>query len=196
MALNTCLVLALAFALSSLLSAHAGDPDLTTDYSFPDGTTPKFVFRAFRDTLRGAPMDEPFTVKRASQVEFPALTGQSVSYAALRFAPNGINGPHTHPRSSELLLVLQGWLEVGFVDSENRLFSQVIEAGDVFVFPKGLMHFQVNRDTKYPALAIAAFGSSSPSTVVLQKALFDSGIGTDVLAKSFRVDAETIKKID
>ncbi|XP_024992452.1 germin-like protein 9-3 [Cynara cardunculus var. scolymus] len=45
--------------------------------------------------------------------EFPALNGQSFSYAVLQF-PNGtINPLHTHPRSSELLFVLMGSLEVG-----------------------------------------------------------------------------------
>lgn len=63
------------------------------------------------------------------------------------------------------------------------------------MFPKGLVHFKVNKDAKYPALAISAFGSANPGTVAIQKALFDSGIETDVLAKSFKTDPETIEKL-
>ncbi|MQL96061.1 hypothetical protein Taro_028735 [Colocasia esculenta] len=66
----------------------------------------------------------PFKVTKASQVEFPALNGQSVSMAILQYAPGGINALHTHPRFAELLVVVKGWLEVGFVDSANKLFVQ------------------------------------------------------------------------
>lgn len=41
----------------------------------------------------------------------------------------------------------------------------------------------------------SAFGSANPGTVAIQKALFDSGIETDVLAKSFKTDPETIEKL-
>uniref|UniRef100_J3N0A6 Cupin type-1 domain-containing protein n=1 Tax=Oryza brachyantha TaxID=4533 RepID=J3N0A6_ORYBR len=44
--------------------------------------------------------------------EFPALNGQSVSYATLVFPPGSVNPPHTHPRSAELLLVVNGALSI------------------------------------------------------------------------------------
>jgi hypothetical protein len=44
-----------------------------------------------------------FTVSKAMAAEFPALLGQSVSYAALVFCPGTVNPPHVHPRASELL---------------------------------------------------------------------------------------------
>nr|GFB00606.1 germin-like protein 9-3 [Tanacetum cinerariifolium] len=54
--------------------------------------------------------------------EVPALNGQSVSYDVLQF-PNGtVNPPHTHPQASELLFVLMGSLEVGFVDTTSKLY--------------------------------------------------------------------------
>nr|XP_016467229.1 PREDICTED: putative germin-like protein 9-2 [Nicotiana tabacum] len=54
---------------------------------------------------------------KASKVEFPALDGQCTSLAALQFPGEDVNPPHTHPRASELLLVVQGSLEVGLLDS-------------------------------------------------------------------------------
>ena len=190
--------LVLAIILASLLSAHAADPDITSDFLVPDGVTLDanfFTFRGLKKSLWGAPKDATFKVTKASQVEFPALAGQSVSYATLQYACGGINPPHTHPRSAELLLVIQGSLEVGFVDSNNKLFTQVLRTGDMFVFPKGLVHFQVNKDSKYPAVALAAFGSANAGTVVLPNALFSSGINKDVLAKSFKTDGDTIDKL-
>jgi len=190
--------LVLAIVLASLLSAHAGDPDITSDFLVPDGVTLDanlFTFRGLKKSLWGAPKDAPFKVTKASQVEFPGLAGQSVSYATLQYASGGINPPHTHPRSAELLLVIQGSLEVGLVDSNNKLFTQVLQTGDMFVFPKGLVHYQVNKDPNYPAVALSAFGSANAGTVVLPKTLFGNGLDKDVLAKSFKTDADTIDKL-
>ncbi|EHA8591681.1 germin-like protein 9-3 [Cocos nucifera] len=185
----------LAIVLATLLGTHAGDPDITSDFIVPDGVTPNadfFTFKGLKQALRGAPMDAAFKVTKASQVEFPALMGQSVSYAVLQFAPGGINPPHTHPRSAELLLVVRGWLQVGLVDSNNTLFAQTLRTGDMFVFPRGLVHFQVNKDPKYRAVALSAFGSANAGTVSLPKTLFGSGIDEDIMAKSFKTDAQTI----
>jgi hypothetical protein len=37
-------------------------------------------------------------------------------------------------------------LEVGFIDTTNRLFNQTLWIGDTFMFPEGLVHFQYNAD--------------------------------------------------
>jgi quercetin dioxygenase-like cupin family protein len=59
------------------------------------------------------------------------------------FAPYGVNPPHTHPRATEILVVVKGTLYVGFVTSnpDNRLFTKTLYAGDVFVFSIGFIHF-------------------------------------------------------
>lgn len=201
MAPNALLILTLV--LATACHAMASDPDITTDFVVPGGAVADsafFTFTGLRSAVQGGagatpPASVPFKVTKASQVEFPALAGQSVSMAVLQYAPNGINPLHTHPRSAELLLLVQGWLEVGFVDSTNKLFVQTLKAGDMFVFPKGLPHYQLNRDVRYPAVAVSAFGSANAGTVVLPKALFGTGIGKDVLAKSFKTDVATIEKL-
>jgi len=196
MASNACLVLATVFAF--LVGIHAGDPDITSDFIVSDGVTPDanfFTFRGLQRTLWGAAKNASFKVTKASETEFPALNGQSVSFASLQFSANGINPPHIHPRSAELLLVVQGRLEVGFIDTNNKLFNQVLHAGDMFVFPKGLVHFQINKDSKYPAVALSAFGSANAGTVTLPKILFASGIDKEVLAKSFKTENQVIDKL-
>lgn len=193
-----------SFALIILLSnviflAHANDPDITSDFLVPEGVMLDanfFTFTGLKQNLWGAPKDTPFKVTKASLIEFPALNGQSVSYAALQYGPGGINPPHTHPRSAELLIVLQGALNVGLVDStKNKLFTQILQTGDMFVFPKGMVHFQANVDPRYPAVALSAFGSANAGTVSLPKTLFGSGIDQDVLSKSFKTDAQTIQSL-
>jgi quercetin dioxygenase-like cupin family protein len=65
------------------------------------------------------------------------LNTLGISLARIDFAPYGLNPPHIHPRGTEILVVLEGTLLVGFVTSntDNRLFTKVLNAGDVFVFP-------------------------------------------------------------
>uniref|UniRef100_A0A2N9GJ29 Germin-like protein n=1 Tax=Fagus sylvatica TaxID=28930 RepID=A0A2N9GJ29_FAGSY len=73
------------------------------------------------------------------------LNTLGISLARLDFAPYGLNPPHTHPRGTEILVVVEGTLYVGFVTSNpNKLFTKVLNKGDVFVFPIGLIHFQFN----------------------------------------------------
>jgi quercetin dioxygenase-like cupin family protein len=127
--------------------------------------------------------------------EFPALNGQSVSYAFLQYPAGTLNPPHTHPRSAELLFLVDGCLEVGFVDTANKLFTQTLEAGDMFVFPKGLVHYQYNNDPKNLAVAVSSFGSASAGTVSIPSTLFTTGVDSGILAKAFKTDVATIEKI-
>ncbi|KAL7582172.1 germin-like protein 9-3 [Lactuca sativa] len=177
----------------------AGDPDILTDFipppiSFGPPGGNYFTFTGMR-TLVGAPFPTTFKVTKAAMAEFPALNGQSVSYAVLQFPSNTVNPPHTHPRASELLFVLMGSLDVGFVDTTNKLFTQKLQQGDIFVFPKGLVHFQFNSDAKSPALAVSAFGSANPGTVSVPNSVFNTSISDQVLAMSFKTDVATIQKI-
>ncbi|GJR36057.1 putative germin-like protein 2-1 [Tanacetum coccineum] len=88
--------------------------------------------------------------------QLAGLNTFGISMARIDFAPWGLNAPHTHPRATEILTVIEGRLLVGFVTSnpENRLITKVLQKGDVFVFPQGLIHFQQNVGKGY-ALAIA-----------------------------------------
>ncbi|XP_021828866.1 putative germin-like protein 9-2 [Prunus avium] len=177
--------------------AMAGDPDILSDFLLPaNGTVDAnyFTYTGFRVLVGGDP-PTAFKVLKATLAEFPALNGQSVSYAVLEFPSGTTNPPHTHPRSAELLFLIDGTLEVGFIDTKNNLFTQTLQAGDLFVFPKGLVHFQYNADAQNPALAVSAFGSANAGTVSLPNTLFTTGIDDNVLAISFKTDVATIQKL-
>ncbi|KAA8549894.1 hypothetical protein F0562_001578 [Nyssa sinensis] len=113
----------------------------------------------------------------------------------LQYAAGGVNPPHTHPRAAELLFVVEGSLEVGFVDTTNKLFTQTLQLGDMFVFPEGLVHYQYNADAENPATAISAFGSANAGTASIPTTLFATGIDDNILAKAFKTDVATIQKI-
>ncbi|KAK7257614.1 hypothetical protein RIF29_31700 [Crotalaria pallida] len=178
---------------------RAGDPDILTDFIVPISNIPIdgnfFTYTGFRFLVTQTTPPPTFKVTKASMAEFPALNGQSVSYAVLQFPTGSINPPHTHPRSAELLLVAQGSLQVGFVDTTNKLFTQNLQTGDLFIFPKGLVHFQHNADAKNPALAISAFGSANAGTISLPNTLFNTSIDDTVLALAFKTDVATIQTL-
>ncbi|KAI7742078.1 hypothetical protein M8C21_030084 [Ambrosia artemisiifolia] len=176
---------------------QANDPDILTDFITPNSSAVDASFFTFSG-LSGFYNPDPknFTVIKATMNEFPALDGQSVSYAVLQFPPAGVNPPHTHPRAAELLVVLLGTLEVGFVDTTNMLYNQTLQEGDMFVFPKGLVHFQYNRNHNQSAIAISSFGSANAGLLSVPKSVFTTGIDENVLAMSFKTDVPTIQKIE
>ncbi|KAJ9163195.1 hypothetical protein P3X46_022893 [Hevea brasiliensis] len=141
------------------------------------------------------PAGSKATLVTAAQL--PGLNTLGVSMVRIDYAPWGINPPHTHPRASEILTVLEGTLEVGFVTSnpDNRLITKVLNKGDVFVFPVGLIHFQRNTGNGY-AVAIAAFNSQNPGVITIANAVFGSkpDISIDILTKAFQADKNVISQ--
>ena len=92
--------------------------------------------------------------------------------------------------------MIHGSLQVGFVDTKNTLYNQTLETGDIFVFPKGLVHFQYNSNTTEPALAVSAFGSASAGTQSIANSVFNSTIYEGILAESFNTGSDVIEHIE
>lgn len=138
------LLILLAFVVATAMTVSATDPDILTDYITPENSTIDGNFFTYTG-MRGifSYLTPTFNATKASVVEFPALNGQSVSLAVLKFPGGSINPLHTHPRASELLILIGGELEVGVVDTKNVLYTQVLQPGDIFVFPKGLVSLSV-----------------------------------------------------
>ncbi|XP_010068830.2 germin-like protein 9-3 [Eucalyptus grandis] len=196
----TKLAVALVLALSLFGLTSAGDPDILTDFVVPPNVNNSnlngsfFTYTGMRSLVGGNP-PTTFTVTKASLNEFPALDGQSVSYAVLEFPAGSVNPPHTHPRGSELLFLIYGSLQVGFVDTTNKLFNQTLQTGDIFIFPKGLVHFQYNANQTDFAVAVSAFGSASAGLVSIPVTVFGTGIDDGILAESFKTNVTTIEAL-
>ncbi|KAK3445759.1 hypothetical protein EUGRSUZ_A00990 [Eucalyptus grandis] len=126
----------------------------------------------------------------------PGLNTLGVSLARIDYAPDGLNPPHTHPRATEIVFVLEGELDVGFITTANKLISKTIKQGELFVFPRGLVHFQKNNGDK-AASVIAAFNSQLPGTQSIAMALFTAtpAVPDEVLTKAFQVGTKEINKI-
>ncbi|KAM0842907.1 hypothetical protein ACQ4PT_058078 [Festuca glaucescens] len=107
------------------------------------------------------------------------------------------NPPNIHPCATEIIYVTQGVLEVGFITTAiQALFAKTLTVGEVFVFPRGLVHFQQNRGNG-PASVIAAFNSQLQGTQVIANTLFaaEPPVPSDVLAKAFRIGNDDIDAV-
>jgi quercetin dioxygenase-like cupin family protein len=194
--------------------AMAGDEDPLQDFCVRDTSTGVPVINGFpckpaamvtAADFKFAGLKNPGNTNNANQaavtaatvIQFPGLNTLGISAVRIDYAKGGINPPHTHPRATELLILLKGELYVGFVSSNgavNTLFATTIYPGEAFVFPKGLVHFQLNVG-KGPALAFAGLSSQNPGVQQVAPALFQPDIKDEVLEKGFRIDQKTVDMI-
>ncbi|XP_038986548.1 putative germin-like protein 2-1 [Phoenix dactylifera] len=202
----------LFLALLALASSHAiaSDPSQLQDFCVADRESDVFVNGFVCKDPKMAKAEDFFfwgldkprdtgnklgsNVTQVNVNQIPGLNTLGISLARLDFAPYGVNPPHTHPRGTEILTVLEGTLYVGFVTSNpNQLFTKVLHEGDVFVFPQGLIHFQFNNG-KNGAVAIAGLSSQNPGVITIANAVFGAKppISDDVLAKAFQLDKKTV----
>ncbi|MBA0795439.1 hypothetical protein Gohar_006303 [Gossypium harknessii] len=132
----------------------------------------------------------------ANVEKISGLNTLGVSLARIDYASGGLNPPHTHPRATEIIFVLDGELDVGFITTSNKLISKSVKKGDVFVFPRGLVHFQKNNGDK-SASVIAGFNSQLPGTQSIAATLFTStpAVPDNVLTKTFQIGTKEVDKI-
>lgn len=130
------------------------------------------------------------------------LNTLGISLVRADFLPLGLIPPHTHPRGTEIIVVIEGTLYVGFLapDTTNplktRSFTKILSKGDVFVFPQGLIHFQYNIGHTN-ATVFGAFNSQNAGLIVVGSELFGSNppLVDDVLSKAFQLDKKIVKQL-
>ena len=184
-------LLILSFSSLAILPALAADADPLQDFCVTDLNNTQITVNGFLCKPAAQVQSYDFaspllrqpnvnlipnlgvSVNLATASNFPGLNTQGLSIARIDFQPKGLNPPHVHPRATEVLFLVQGQLDVGFISTTNNtLFETTISEGDLFVFPRGLVHFQLNRDEKKSALAISALNSQNPGTSQVAAALF------------------------
>ncbi|KAH6809534.1 germin-like protein 7 [Perilla frutescens var. frutescens] len=138
-----------------------------------------------------------FNVTLTNTNNLPGLNTLGLAMARIDIAVNGLVPPHCHPRASEVTILLEGSLLVGFVDTSNHLYTQRLRPGDCFVFPKGLVHFLYNSDISNPALAVSGLSSQNPGAQISSLAAFASKppIPDYVLEKGFKVNGQDVTRI-
>ncbi|KAK8498424.1 hypothetical protein V6N13_105039 [Hibiscus sabdariffa] len=126
--------------------------------------------------------------------QYPGVNGLGISAARLDLAPGGVVPMHTHPAATELLYVVHGRITAGFISSSNAVYLKRLRRGDIMVFPRGLLHFQINAG-KRPALAIASFNSPIPGLQILESALFANDLPSALVEKTTFLDYAQVKKL-
>ncbi|KDP45303.1 hypothetical protein JCGZ_09552 [Jatropha curcas] len=130
--------------------------------------------------------------------EIPGLNTLALSIVRIDFEAGGVNPPHHHPRASEIITVLEGTLYAGFItgNPDHKAFVKILKAGDVFVFPFGLIHFQFNIG-KSPAVAIAALNSQNPGVVTSANTIFGAvpSLNLQLLARAFHLDKNIVANL-
>ncbi|KAL6864914.1 hypothetical protein ACP4OV_016065 [Aristida adscensionis] len=147
-------------------------------------------------------VDKPGTLENrrygftALFAQIPGLNTLGVSHARADVKPGGAVPPHTHPRATETVFILEGSVYFGFVTSSpaSRLLAKVLRKGDVFAVPQGLVHFLYNNGTENAALYVTFTGQDAGQLIPADE-LFGTGVADDILAKAFQTDTETVHKI-
>lgn len=206
------LVVALASLALFATAAFASDADPINDYcatdlksmltlnglvckSPKDTTVDDFKFTGF-EMAPTVPAGGIAITPGFAGVNYPGLNTQGLSLARIDFDKGGLVPIHTHPRATEVLYVVCGELYVGFVDTSNKLFAATIKTGDVFVFPRGLVHFQLETG-KGKATSISTLNAQNPGVQLITPSLFGSmpTIEDAVLEKGFGISNGEVEKI-
>ncbi|XP_022719690.1 germin-like protein subfamily 1 member 17 [Durio zibethinus] len=123
------------------------------------------------------------------------LTPLAYLWQDLNFAPyGGLNPPHI-TLETEILVVVEGTLYVGFVTSnpDNRLFTKILNPGDVFVFPIGLItSSSIIGQTKAVALLVSEPKCWGYHYWLMQSLAQNPPINPDVLTKAFQLDKNVV----
>lgn len=125
------------------------------------------------------------TVK-ADREAFPVLIGTGVSMTVGFIGPCGFNTPHTHPRSSEINIVVKGSLVTQFtLENGARSITNKLGTNEMTVFPQGALHTEFNPGCE-DAQFVAGFASEDPGVQQAAQTLF--ALNDDIVEAAFAQD--------
>ncbi|XP_021838465.2 auxin-binding protein ABP19a-like [Spinacia oleracea] len=130
----------------------------------------------------------------ANHDTFPALNGLGISMARLDLGVGGVVPVHSH-RTSEIIVVINGTIIAGIIDTNNTAYYKRLEAGDVMIFPQFLLHFQVNIG-KTRALAIVSLNGANPGAQLTTPALFGGNLPAEIAAQITLISPEEVRRLN
>ncbi|KAL1542345.1 germin-like protein subfamily 1 member 11 [Salvia divinorum] len=134
----------------------------------------------------------------ASVATVPGFNTLGLTLARADFAPNGYLPPHIHHGASEVIVVLEGEMEVGFITSypEYKYYSKVVRKGGVFIVPVGLLH-TVRNVAEGNSAVVVAFNSQNPGFAFIPDGFMAAKPAVDSghLAEAFKLDENTVKDL-
>jgi len=108
----------------------------------------------------------------ANRNTMPGLIGTGSSMTVGFLGPCGMNTPHTHPRGTELNIVVKGRLVTSFI-AENgaRVVHNNGSLYQMAAFAQGALHMEFNPDCK-PAVFVASFNNEDAAVLQMANAFF------------------------
>ncbi|KAG9130222.1 hypothetical protein Leryth_004285 [Lithospermum erythrorhizon] len=170
-------------SLTFFNKVSAGDPDMLQDVCVADMKSGIAPANGFVCKANISPNDF-FSAILATPGVIDKKIGSIVTAANVMTAIPGLN---------TLGISMARALDVGFVTTNNVLIAKNIKKGEVFVFPRGLIHFQVNNGYD-PAVAIAALNSQLPGTQRIDSALYAIPDYSDVTKAAFKTENKEVNK--
>ncbi|BBM98840.1 protein MpCupin2 [Marchantia polymorpha subsp. ruderalis] len=177
--------------LSAVHIVHAADPNPLQDFCIADlaagpvsngfackllalASTDDFAFSGLAEAANPSVSATNGTATLAFVRQWPALNTQGLSLIRLDINPCGIIFPHTHNLATEILYVLEGEMYTGFVTNNfgndqtiSKLYAKIVKKGEAFIFPRGLLHFQLNKG-KVLASSLNVLNSQNPGWSIKQ----------------------------
>ncbi|TKY73828.1 Germin protein subfamily 3 member 4 [Spatholobus suberectus] len=138
----------------------------------PDNTS-AHDFKSMELSKAGSRDDFGSSIKIVTASKFLGLNTLGLAIGRSDIEVDGLVNLHNHPRATEMIYVSEGVLVAAFLDTQNQLFQKTLRDGDVFVIPKGLFHFFLNRGAQV-ATVFSVFNSQNPGLGSLSSIPSDS----------------------
>ncbi|GFP91637.1 putative germin-like protein 2-1 [Phtheirospermum japonicum] len=192
---TSVIFLSIITALNLVCIAIAFDPRPLQDFCVADPTSPV--------RINGLACKDPATATADDfffrGLHLPGNTSNPLGAALTPVSVATVPGLNTLGlTATELLTVLEGSLEVGFITSspDNKHYSKVLQKGDVFVIPVGLLHYQRNVASAN-TVALAVVNSQNAGIVAITNGIFGAKppVNSHYLAKAYLLDQKTIERL-
>ncbi|CAL0313014.1 unnamed protein product [Lupinus luteus] len=154
-------------------------------------TIDDFVFSNFKV---GTSNQFNFSGAYAIVDNFPALNGLGFSIARAELEEGATIPLHAHVDADEVVIAGPGNYTTGFISSDNVVYIKTLTEGNIFVIPKGLLHFGFNAG-KGKISTLYVLSSEKPSTQIVDLALFGSKLDSSIIQKTTFLDDAQIKKL-
>jgi len=130
------------------------------------------LFLIFLNPPSGVSKGQGGETVAATAANFAALIGHDIAMTVGFIEPCGINLPHIHPRATEINFIVEGEFQAGFFsENEGKFVGNTLKPGMVTVFPRGVIHFEINMSCKR-GVFVAAFNSQDPGVTTIASAFF------------------------
>ncbi|KAG2380019.1 hypothetical protein LR48_Vigan2406s000100 [Vigna angularis] len=173
--------------------ADLNGPDSPSGYlCLPSETVTAADFKYTFNGKAGILVPPNTLVFPATVAQYPILNGLGISGAIVEIPEGGILPVHDHD-ATEIVLVIEGQIDVGIL-TPRKAFRNKLTPGDVFLFPKGLLHYLINSG-RGKAVAFAAFSSPNPSFRFLYEELFTNDVPSITISQISFLDVAQVRKL-